>query len=134
MERSHADWTITWRQLAACLEVPPGSSDEALLRPLIKAGMQPNGIEENADKWVMWLKEWLAVIDMVGGSSGRSQGARTIRSVSPKYIAREWMLKDAYTAAQKGDFTLVKELFELFKEPYDEQCSFENKYYTCKQT
>jgi len=134
MERSDADWTITWRQLAVCAELPQGSSDETLLASVSRAGVQPNGIKRNADQWLTWLKDWLAMIDTTEGSDGRAHAARVIRSVSPKYVPREWMLKDAYTAAQKGDLSVLKELFELFKHPYDEQETFENRYYLCKQT
>lgn len=49
--------------------------------------------------------------------------------VSPKYIPREWMLVDAYDAANKGDMSVFFELQSLFRAPYDEQDSLETKYY-----
>lgn len=143
MERSHADWTITWRQLAAVLEVPQGGSDDCLLRPLLRAG---NRIQENKSQWVTFLKRWIALIDKADGSNGRASAAKLIRSVSPKYVPREWMLKEAYTAAQTGKFpshwqgdtgfhgALVERLFELFKHPYDEQEAYEDVYFSPKQT
>lgn len=52
-----------------------------------------------------------------------------MRRVSPKYIPREYLLVDAYTAAQKGDHSIVRALQELFRHPYDEQPFFGEKYY-----
>ena len=48
---------------------------------------------------------------------------------SPKYIPREWMLAQAYTAAQKGDHSVVAELMELFASPFAEHPDMEAKYY-----
>ena len=52
-----------------------------------------------------------------------------MKSVSPKYVPREWMLIDAYEAANKGDHSLVEELYRVFEKPFDEQPEFEAKYY-----
>ena len=44
-----------------------------------------------------------------------------MRAENPKYILREWMLVEAYTAAkERGDFTLTHELFDLTAAPYAE--------------
>lgn len=130
MEETSADWTITWRQLAACLTVPEGSSDEALLAPLISVQCNPCGIKAQADKWLQWLKRWVAMVTQEG--SKREAAASVMRAASPKYVPREWMLKEAYEAAQQGEFSLVHELFEVFKQPYAEQESYEKRYYVCK--
>lgn len=129
MQQCRADWTITWRQLAACLEVPEGSSDEALLEPLVST-QRHSAIQSRSDKWLSWLRQWVSLV----GSGRRAAAAQSIRSASPKYVPREWMLKEAYLAAQQGDFALVKELFELFKHPYAEQVEHEKSYFVCKPT
>jgi len=131
MQESEADWTITWRQLAACLEVPQGSSDEDLLQPIVSLQSESNGMKSQSEAWVLWLKRWVTMVD--GEGSGRSVVARNIRTTSPKYVPREWMLKEAYTAAQQDDFSLVKELFDLFKHPYAEQES-KVRFYASKRT
>jgi uncharacterized protein YdiU (UPF0061 family) len=41
-----------------------------------------------------------------------------MRALSPKYVPREWMLVDAYTAAYDGDYGLVHELYVT------QSCSF----------
>ena len=42
-----------------------------------------------------------------------------------RYVPREWMLVDAYTAANRGDYSEIKALHNLFKKPYDEQPEME---------
>ena len=38
-----------------------------------------------------------------------------------RYVPREWMLAEAYTAAEDGNHTALYELKALFQRPYDEQ-------------
>ena len=45
----------------------------------------------------------------------------TISLLSTRYIPREWMLVDAYTAAQHGDMAPAQSLISLFERPYAEQ-------------
>ena len=52
-----------------------------------------------------------------------------MKLVNPKYIPREWMLKEAYTKADQGDYSIIIELHQLFLKPYDEQPHFQDKYY-----
>ena len=52
-----------------------------------------------------------------------------MRRVSPKYVPREWMLVEAYKAAERKDFSVVLKLQQVFKSPYDEQPQYESAYY-----
>ena len=55
---------------------------------------------------------------MVGDD--RDAAIAQMNSQNPAYVLREWMLVKAYTAAkEEDDFSVVKELFELTKTPYD---------------
>eukprot|EP00928_Gymnodinium_smaydae_P033383 TRINITY_DN23925_c0_g1_i1.p1 TRINITY_DN23925_c0_g1~~TRINITY_DN23925_c0_g1_i1.p1 ORF type:complete len:604 (-),score=72.51 TRINITY_DN23925_c0_g1_i1:312-2123(-) len=128
MKSCGADWTITWRQLAAILALPDDTDDKSLLRPIVDANTHTNQIQARASEWVVWVKKWLTIVDK---SRGREVAAKVILASSPKYIPREWMLKEVYDAAQSGDYSGVHELFELFKKPYAEQPEFA-KYFVCK--
>tara|TARA_R110002050_G_scaffold53495_2_gene121613 strand:- start:40 stop:303 length:264 start_codon:yes stop_codon:yes gene_type:complete len=56
--------------------------------------------------------------------------AAGMRKVSPKYVPREWMLVDAYTRADKGDYEGIYELEKVFADPYDDQSAeIEKKFY-----
>lgn len=128
MEETRADWTITWRQLPACLELPPGSSDELLLGAML--GVQRSWMEDKADRWLQWLKRWVAMVEQE--ARGKDVVLAGMRAVSPKYVPREWMLKEAYEAAEQGDFSPARDLFQVLKHPYAEQPTYEKRYYTCK--
>ena len=44
-----------------------------------------------------------------------------MNAVNPKYVLRNYMAQLAIDAADKGDYTILDELFNLLKKPYDEQ-------------
>jgi uncharacterized protein YdiU (UPF0061 family) len=43
-----------------------------------------------------------------------------MKRVNPKVTWREWLIAPAYEQAAQGDFSLVRELQEVFSHPYDE--------------
>ena len=45
--------------------------------------------------------------------------------VNPKYVLKNYMLQEAITAAQNGDFSMVDQLFTLAQSPYEEHPEFE---------
>ena len=114
---SRADWTLVWRQLAEVALLDEGPDD--LLEPLQAAFYAPltPGDSAAAD-WVEFLRRWRKA----AFSDGSPPGAVTerLRRENPKYIPREWMLVEAYDAAAAGDYGPVRELQDLFLDPYGE--------------
>ena len=50
------------------------------------------------------------------------QARQTIMNkVNPKYVLRNYMAQLAIDDADKGDYNLINQLFELLKQPYSEQ-------------
>ena len=74
-----------------------------------------------------WLREWRDAADVAG--RGADDVAARMDRENPKYVLREWMLADAYTAAGEGDLSKVQELFDLVRRPYDEQPDMDERYY-----
>ena len=44
-----------------------------------------------------------------------------MNSVNPKYVPRNYIAQLAIDKAEKGDYSLINDLVELFRHPYDEQ-------------
>jgi len=51
-----------------------------------------------------------------------------MNKVNPKYVLRNYMAQLAIDAANKDDFSIIKELHELLKNPYNEQPQFKKWY------
>ena len=46
-----------------------------------------------------------------------------MKSINPVYTWREWMVDPAYEEAEKGNYNKLKELQDIFSNPYTEQTS-----------
>ena len=109
MSESSIDYTIFWRQLSTLPENTDG------LQPALYS-IQP---AEREQRWVKWLQRWRSF----------DPDPEIMRRSSPKYVPREWMLVEAYEAAQKGDFSVVHELQNLFASPFSEHAESAPKYF-----
>ncbi|MFN9898248.1 MAG: hypothetical protein ACK55Z_05510, partial [bacterium] len=54
-------------------------------------------------EWVKWIRRWRAALEEEGDRAGAQ--ARMLKE-NPKFVPREWMLVEAYDAANKGDFAV----------------------------
>lgn len=135
------DWTLFWRQLS---EVPAAAaeSDAVLLLLIEPSWYEPQPDERMRAEWVRWLRKWLESLSLHPRAFTRDATAATeeivddavaigeaMRQASPKYIPREWMLVEAYEAAERGDFTPLHALHSLLRRPYDEQPEAAPRFY-----
>ena len=74
------------------------------------------------DEWNRWLSKWWSRVD------GKADQQK-MKQVNPKYVLRNWMAQLAIDAAEKEDYTVANELYQLLKNPYDEQPEFENDWF-----
>ena len=51
-----------------------------------------------------------------------------MNAVNPKYVLRNYMAQMAIEAAEKKDYTVIDELFQLLQNPYEEQNKFDKWY------
>ena len=127
--RAHAtDYTIAWRELARIAELAAGDdrSPYELIEPLQRAfaSAAPAAVQQ---RWAEWIEAW--VVELHEQRDDLAEAARGMRLASPKYIPREWMLVEAYSAAEAGDFAPLHRLQRLFRRPYDEHDDLEQQYY-----
>eukprot|EP01062_Namystynia_karyoxenos_P025948 TRINITY_DN20311_c0_g1_i1.p1 TRINITY_DN20311_c0_g1~~TRINITY_DN20311_c0_g1_i1.p1 ORF type:complete len:643 (+),score=191.16 TRINITY_DN20311_c0_g1_i1:98-1930(+) len=128
LQRSAADWTIFWRQLADCALLPADTAPEALLAPLEPAWYQPLGKGELHGEWLQWLQRWRARVGADGAAA-----AALMRRTSPKYVPREWMLVEAYSAlgfdGRRDDRSVARNLLRILTSPFDEHPDMAERYY-----
>jgi uncharacterized protein YdiU (UPF0061 family) len=68
-------------------------------------------------RWSQWLQRWRDHITGRGDVPGISDA---MKRVNPKVTWREWLIAPAYQQAGLGDSSLIKELQQVFRHPYDE--------------
>ena len=149
LAKSSCDYTIFWRELAgislaeaqmvvevgvagaAAMETDDGALNAtdpmlARLAPCFFDGV-PSGNPQLLSDWRRWMVRYAQRL----ASEGRPDSERQteMRLTSPKFIPREWVLAEAYTAAERGDYSILHELLEVFSSPYDEHPEAEAKYY-----
>ena len=121
MIETSVDYTIFFRELSS---VPDDIS--ALAKSFYGDSIYDKKI---VAKWSEWLDKWKALINITNAES-REKLSQEMKQINPKYTLREWFLVPAYKEAQKGDYTLIKELQEIMCNPYAEQTlELEEKYY-----
>ncbi|NOI80853.1 hypothetical protein F0237_09260 [Vibrio tubiashii] len=119
MIKSHVDYTIFFRELS---KIPTEVSD-------LSACFYVQLSEELELTWNQWLKSWRELLSSAGEKSIEDVSSQ-MKQINPKYTWREWLIVPAYEQAQKGDFSLIRELQSILANPYDEQSEeVEAKYY-----
>jgi len=98
------DYTLFWRRLAAAAR-----TDADALEALTPAFYVPPS-PAKAKKWRDWLARWRRA----------DPDANAMNRVNPLFVPREWMLVEAYEAAERGDNSVIETLQRLFARPYSD--------------
>ena len=115
------DMTIFYRRLAALpLDGTPDELDNSLLNQLADAYYRPEQLTTNYRATaIAWLQRYRDRARL----EGISDADRKLRmnAVNPKYVLRNYMAQLAIDKADLGDYSLISELLELLRHPYEEQ-------------
>ncbi|MCT0199898.1 YdiU family protein [Synechococcus sp. CS-1325] len=106
MVLSKVDYTIFFRRLS---EIPEQLS-------ALKESFYLPCSEELDAQWTQWLQRWR---DRVTAGGDIKATSAAMQRVNPAITWREWLIAPAYEQAAQGDFSLVRELQEVFGHPYD---------------
>ena len=124
------DMSIFFRNLAL-LDIHPDAQDtDSLLYPLLDAYYQPEQItKEYKNRIGKWLQDYMqrSLQEKLSTRERRSHMNR----INPKYVLRNYMAQLAIDKAEKGDASMINDLLELIRHPYDEQP--ENEIYSAKR-
>lgn len=68
------------------------------------------------------MNEWLDSYDerLQANTSTTKERHSAMLQTNPKFVLKNYMLQEAITAAENGDFSVVDALFEIAKDPYGE--------------
>ncbi len=124
LESVETDMTIFYRQLAKVstrTETPLTESGCGHAFNLLSlAYYVPEKITpEYKSRLCHWLNRYISRVN----SDGTSDDARQQRmnAANPKYVLRNYLAQLAIDKAEQGDFSMVNELLDVLRHPYDEQ-------------
>lgn len=105
---SKTDYTVFFRRLSAIPED---------LSTLKESFYMPSSEQLDA-RWNNWLKNWHLQLKGCNDLGARSAA---MQCSNPNITWREWLIAPAYEKAAQGDYSLIKELQDVFSNPYEEQ-------------
>ncbi|TDX10270.1 protein adenylyltransferase SelO [Flavobacterium sp. S87F.05.LMB.W.Kidney.N] len=117
LQLSETDMTIFFRNLS---QIKKSDAVEQAFEKIEYAFYLPEEIKgEILDAWQKWLSVYLRRLNLETLSD--EERTAKMNFINPKYVLRNYMAQLAIDEADKGDYSLVDELFQLLKNPYDEQ-------------
>ena len=117
---SKIDYTVFFRRLSV---IPEDLS-------MLKESFYMPSSEQLDARWNNWLQNWHLQLKGCNDLGARSAA---MESSNPNITWREWLIAPAYEKAAQGDYSLIKELQDVFSKPYEEQSKeLESKYNVMK--
>ena len=123
LQLAETDMTIFYRRLASLeLDAKPVDQidDATFIQPLLDSYYFPEQLTpETTARLAAWLRRYH---DRVREDGTDDETRRTrMNAVNPKYVLRNYLAQLAIDKAEQGDPSLVHDLLELLRHPYDEQ-------------
>ncbi|MCX2678948.1 YdiU family protein [Galbibacter sp. EGI 63066] len=116
LQQTETDMTLFFRDLGNFIKEVP----EEGLAVISDAFYQPEEVTGTvAEKWNTWFTTYAERLQKEPISDAERK--TKMNAVNPKYVLRNYMAQLAIDAADEGDYTLIDELYQLLKRPYDEQ-------------
>ncbi|MGZ8095739.1 MAG: protein adenylyltransferase SelO [Methylosarcina sp.] len=123
LQMVETDMTLFFRKLARIdttedsLKVLMGNSSAGFFS---EAYYVPEQLTRDFSKRLsLWLERYVRRLQKDGVPDETRR--KNMDTVNPKYVLRNYLAQLAIDKAEKGDFTLVNELLELLRHPYEEQ-------------
>jgi uncharacterized protein YdiU (UPF0061 family) len=117
------DMTIFFRNLAdlsARSDESKDVSDDALVGPIRDAWYTPDKVDKGTlSRTAGWLRRYQDRV-RTDATTDAVRKERMNR-VNPKYVLRNYIAQLAIDKSEKGDHSLVRDLLDVLRRPYDEQ-------------
>jgi uncharacterized protein YdiU (UPF0061 family) len=116
MQVSEIDFTLFFRELSTAKLV-----DFETFWKIVKATtyLQEDLIENRKGQWEQWFKTYDSLLKAEGIAPVMRHNK--MKQINPKYVLRNYMAQLAIEDAEKGNYSLINELYEMLSKPYDEQ-------------
>jgi uncharacterized protein YdiU (UPF0061 family) len=124
LQLSETDMTIFYRELG---DLKKNDSLKSCISTIDKAFYYPKGISNDIlEQWERWFAKYILRLNQE--EMGDEHRKAFMNKVNPKFVLRNYMAQLAIDAANKYDFSIINELHELLKKPYNEQPQYEKWY------
>jgi uncharacterized protein YdiU (UPF0061 family) len=121
LQATETDMTIFFRTLSSFKKEQPEKGVELIQ----DAFYTPDTIKGNIlNNWKQWFANYAKRLEDETTSADERQ--KQMNKINPKYVLRNYMAQLAIDKADKGDVSLLEELYLMLKEPYLEQPKFEH--------
>ena len=123
LQLAETDMTIFYRRLASLeLDAKPVDQidDTTFIQPLLDAYYVPEQLTpETTTRIAAWLRRYHDRV-REDGTDNETRRKR-MNAVNPKYVLRNYLAQLAIDKTEQGDPSMVHDLLELLRHPYDEQ-------------
>ncbi len=117
LQVQETDMTIFFRNLG---KIEKGKSPEHALSIVHDAFYSTETFtDQKKHAWIEWFERYL--IRLSSEKATDLQRQTSMQAVNPKYVLRNYMAQLAIDDANKGQYALIHELYQLLKSPYAEQ-------------
>ncbi|RLA03582.1 MAG: YdiU family protein [Gammaproteobacteria bacterium] len=124
LQLTETDMTIFYRRLAKLDTVKlAATSIEQIPEPLLEAYYQPQLLQgevlsEICDWLSLYVKRCALGVNTPDEAARRKQ---VMNQTNPKYVLRNYLAQQAIDKAEAGDYSMIEELLDVMRKPYDEQ-------------
>lgn len=115
LQATETDMTIFFRNLGTFKKDFPSEG----LTNITEAFYDQDISDTIKQQWNAWFERYAERLQSETNSD--SERKSQMNTVNPKYVLRNYMAQMAIDKADEEDYTLINELFQLLKKPYDEQ-------------
>jgi|TARA_R110000737_G_scaffold193924_1_gene215151 uncharacterized protein YdiU (UPF0061 family) len=123
MKKSELDMTIFYREL---VEFDIQKPFNHLTKIKSSSYLSSQHFDDMEIQWKSWLNSYSDLLKKE--NIDEEERKESMNKVNPKYVLRNWMAQMAIDDADKGNYKLIDELYQLLLKPYDEQADM-NKWF-----
>ena len=115
LARTEIDMTLFFRSLPDVAGLDASSTDRSLVAPLLAACYAPDEVTGDVlTDLAGWLRRWRDRLDVADPRAA-------MHAVNPRYVLRNYLAQLAIDAAEQGDDSLIAELQDTLRRPFDDQ-------------